>query len=146
MMRNGRKYGGVATPEGIEPSTCRLEVGCSIQLSYGAASFGDSGRREQDKGRFSVAVRVLDPGGPAVCVRLERGLKPGPSRAVPGAAGRPDRPLNSRRAGKIPPVRPAPFGIACFWVMPFMTLHALRCLFNDQAFAMPPDLLPAHFA
>ncbi len=28
----------VATPEGIEPSTCRLEVGCSIQLSYGAGT------------------------------------------------------------------------------------------------------------
>jgi hypothetical protein len=27
----------LAIPEGIEPSTCRLEVGCSIQLSYGTA-------------------------------------------------------------------------------------------------------------
>lgn len=26
----------MATPEGFEPSTCRLEVGCSVQLSYGA--------------------------------------------------------------------------------------------------------------
>ena len=26
----------VATPEGLEPSTWRLEVACSIQLSYGA--------------------------------------------------------------------------------------------------------------
>jgi hypothetical protein len=26
----------LATPEGLEPSTCRLEGGCSIQLSYGA--------------------------------------------------------------------------------------------------------------
>lgn len=26
----------VATPVGLEPTTCRLEVDCSIQLSYGA--------------------------------------------------------------------------------------------------------------
>ena len=26
----------VATPAGLEPATCRLEGGCSIQLSYGA--------------------------------------------------------------------------------------------------------------
>ena len=28
----------VAVPEGLEPSTCRLEVGRSIQLSYGTAA------------------------------------------------------------------------------------------------------------
>jgi hypothetical protein len=28
--------GGLATPAGLEPATCRLEGGCSIQLSYGA--------------------------------------------------------------------------------------------------------------
>ncbi len=33
--RGGR--GVLAVPEGLEPSTCRLEVGCSIQLSYGTA-------------------------------------------------------------------------------------------------------------
>ncbi len=27
---------GMATPAGFEPATCRLEGGCSIQLSYGA--------------------------------------------------------------------------------------------------------------
>jgi hypothetical protein len=27
----------LATPGGLEPPTCRLEGGCSIQLSYGAA-------------------------------------------------------------------------------------------------------------
>jgi hypothetical protein len=27
---------GLATPAGLEPATCRLEGGCSIQLSYGA--------------------------------------------------------------------------------------------------------------
>ena len=27
---------GLATPVGLEPTTCRLEGGCSIQLSYGA--------------------------------------------------------------------------------------------------------------
>jgi hypothetical protein len=27
--------GDVATPAGLEPATCRLEGGCSIQLSYG---------------------------------------------------------------------------------------------------------------
>ena len=26
---------GLATPAGLEPATCRLEGGCSIQLSYG---------------------------------------------------------------------------------------------------------------
>jgi hypothetical protein len=26
----------VATPAGLEPAACRLEGGCSIQLSYGA--------------------------------------------------------------------------------------------------------------
>jgi hypothetical protein len=25
----------MATPAGLEPATCRLEGGCSIQLSYG---------------------------------------------------------------------------------------------------------------
>ena len=29
----------MAGPEGLEPSTCRLEVGCSIQLSYGPAGY-----------------------------------------------------------------------------------------------------------
>jgi hypothetical protein len=29
-------YEMVATPAGLEPATCRLEGGCSIQLSYGA--------------------------------------------------------------------------------------------------------------
>ena len=29
-------HGGLATPAGLEPATCRLEGGCSIQLSYGA--------------------------------------------------------------------------------------------------------------
>jgi hypothetical protein len=28
--------GDMATPAGLEPATCRLEGGCSIQLSYGA--------------------------------------------------------------------------------------------------------------
>ena len=28
----------MATPGGLEPPTCRLEGGCSIQLSYGAAA------------------------------------------------------------------------------------------------------------
>jgi hypothetical protein len=28
----------LATPAGLEPATCRLEGGCSIQLSYGAES------------------------------------------------------------------------------------------------------------
>lgn len=28
----------LATPAGLEPATCRLEGGCSIQLSYGASS------------------------------------------------------------------------------------------------------------
>lgn len=26
----------MANPEGVEPSTARLEVGCSVQLSYGS--------------------------------------------------------------------------------------------------------------
>lgn len=29
----------LVAPEGLEPSTCRLEVGCSIQLSYEATLF-----------------------------------------------------------------------------------------------------------
>src|SRR6202012_904642 len=32
----------LATPAGLEPATCRLEGGCSIQLSYGAGIFGNS--------------------------------------------------------------------------------------------------------
>ena len=31
----------MACPIGFEPTTCRLEGGCSIQLSYGHASEGD---------------------------------------------------------------------------------------------------------
>jgi hypothetical protein len=27
----------MATPAGLEPAACRLEGGCSIQLSYGAS-------------------------------------------------------------------------------------------------------------
>jgi hypothetical protein len=30
----------LATPAGLEPATCRLEGGCSIQLSYGAERKG----------------------------------------------------------------------------------------------------------
>jgi hypothetical protein len=30
------KSSRLATPAGLEPATCRLEGGCSIQLSYGA--------------------------------------------------------------------------------------------------------------
>ena len=33
----------MAAPEGLEPSTCRLEVGCSIQLIYGAAGMTEFG-------------------------------------------------------------------------------------------------------
>jgi hypothetical protein len=36
---NGKR-GVLATPAGLEPATCRLEGGCSIQLSYGAESKG----------------------------------------------------------------------------------------------------------
>ena len=34
----------LATPAGLEPATCRLEGGCSIQLSYGAlpGAFGST--------------------------------------------------------------------------------------------------------
>ena len=28
----------LATPAGLEPATCRLEGGCSIQLSYGVVT------------------------------------------------------------------------------------------------------------
>ena len=56
IIRNGRAASGLldakpeneakscappfalATPAGLEPATCRLEGGCSIQLSYGARS------------------------------------------------------------------------------------------------------------
>jgi hypothetical protein len=34
-IARGQK-GDMATPAGLEPATCRLEGGCSIQLSYGA--------------------------------------------------------------------------------------------------------------
>lgn len=34
-VRKARCQVEMAGPEGLEPSTCRLEVGCSIQLSYG---------------------------------------------------------------------------------------------------------------
>ena len=34
-MQYQRDNKSLAIPEGLEPSTCRLEVGCSIQLSYG---------------------------------------------------------------------------------------------------------------
>lgn len=38
--RHGRRAerDGLATPAGLEPATCRLEGGCSIQLSYGAGT------------------------------------------------------------------------------------------------------------
>ena len=36
--RSRRK--ALATPAGLEPATCRLEGGCSIQLSYGAERNG----------------------------------------------------------------------------------------------------------
>ena len=40
MIQNNRgrptNFVEMATPVGLEPTTCRLEGGCSIQLSYGA--------------------------------------------------------------------------------------------------------------
>ena len=37
-MSNVSIFTQLAIPEGLEPSTCRLEVGCSIQLSYGTGA------------------------------------------------------------------------------------------------------------
>ena len=37
VLRNALKL--LATPAGLEPATCRLEGGCSIQLSYGAEPY-----------------------------------------------------------------------------------------------------------
>ena len=37
--KSAKSFIYMVAPEGIEPSTCRLEVGCSIQLSYGATGF-----------------------------------------------------------------------------------------------------------
>lgn len=54
----------MAGPEGLEPSTCRLEVGCSIQLSYGPAtarcSASGRGREEvaHDKLRMGLKFRL----------------------------------------------------------------------------------------
>ena len=59
----------VATPAGFEPATVRLEVGCSIQLSYGAnprlnTKVGHlvdrNPQRERENGR-SDRIRTYDP-------------------------------------------------------------------------------------
>ena len=42
----------MATPAGFEPATCRLEGGCSIQLSYGA----ELPCRETEQGREGQCV------------------------------------------------------------------------------------------
>jgi hypothetical protein len=41
----------LATPAGLEPATCRLEGGCSIQLSYGA------GRTLRRSGELTFLLR-----------------------------------------------------------------------------------------
>ena len=46
----------MATPAGFEPATVRLEVGCSIQLSYGAGSL--------------PAGTLVRPGLLAICVEI----------------------------------------------------------------------------
>ena len=45
----------MATPAGFEPATVRLEVGCSIQLSYGA---GPAGSTLVCPGLFAIGVEI----------------------------------------------------------------------------------------
>lgn len=47
----------MATPAGLEPATCRLEGGCSIQLSYGAGVL-PSGRRDSPQAGVQVALNA----------------------------------------------------------------------------------------
>ena len=52
----------MATPGGLEPPTCRLEGGCSIQLSYGAigACLGWPGRVWlMGPGAFTVVLEIV---------------------------------------------------------------------------------------
>src|SRR6516165_4318395 len=75
----------MATPAGFEPATCRLEGGCSIQLSYGAerspadrASYNASMRPGNDPVRREIVgigqdlardrLRLFDPVGDAVAL------------------------------------------------------------------------------
>src|ERR1700733_8400850 len=104
----------LATPAGLEPATCRLEGGCSIQLSYGAernqagrASCNASMRPGDDPVRSEIVgigqdlarlrLRLLDPVGDAVALgvgdRLLLGveaqlyLRPHVGRARPAHQG-----------------------------------------------------------
>src|SRR5579883_396902 len=47
----------MATPAGLEPATCRLEGGCSIQLSYGARAIARRRGPEVSMGPEAVARR-----------------------------------------------------------------------------------------
>src|SRR5436305_4027092 len=47
---------GLATPVGLEPTTCRLEGGCSIQLSYGV--WYQRGQKARDRARVKPRRRL----------------------------------------------------------------------------------------
>src|SRR6478672_5325546 len=70
----------MATPAGLEPATCRLEGGCSIQLSYGAEGVvARSVRPLANAGRLEIirishhparcGVGLLDTVGDALAFR-----------------------------------------------------------------------------
>src|SRR5688572_23968300 len=76
----------MATPVGLEPTTCRLEGGCSIQLSYGAVrwraltSMGPRADaieleivRVRDRPPLDL-MRLLDPVGDTFALGIGHGL------------------------------------------------------------------------
>jgi hypothetical protein len=70
----------LATPAGLEPATCRLEGGCSIQLSYGA------GRALCWSGEFASVLLAYETSAYGTIFRFESG-RPGPVNGSIGLDG-----------------------------------------------------------
>src|SRR4029453_464019 len=60
----------MATPVGLEPTTCRLEGGCSIQLSYGAVRRRASTSMGPGADAVELEIVGIGDGPPPDLVRL----------------------------------------------------------------------------
>src|ERR1043165_3327085 len=67
----------LACPEGLEPPTCRLQGGCSIQLSYGQTEIGRPIDAFVQNGLRAPGGRSHASEGPELCHANRRYRRPG---------------------------------------------------------------------